>query len=225
MSYSYAYTTQPLSAPYNFGTGDYQQLTEYVKQQSQRAEQARQAGTNQTTYRVAPVVATYSNQQQKTSSINGALPQDLGQYTAGSVVGSATRYYPVQNGGVGLVVSPFQNAAQASIGSSNDWHTVGVLRQGNTAWVYDPAYQMNSQQRLPMIPGTSNVGRLIQTFGKNGIQQIQVYGHGSTEQDCMGRSAQWLDNVVGAPGAVAPYPPNTFQPGLLTPGWQFVSRT
>lgn len=83
---------------------------------------------------------------------------------------------------------------------------------------------MNSQTRLPMIPGTSNVTRLLNSTGFGTVNQVQVQGFGSTAQDCMGRSAQFVDNVIGAPGAVAPYPPNTFIAGQVTPGWQVVAR-
>ena len=123
-----------------------------------------------------------------------------------------------------MVVSPMQNAAQASIGAANDWHTVGVLRQGQTAWVYDPAYSAGAYTRLPMIPGTSNVTRLFNSTGFGNITLVQVQGIGSPQLDCMGRSAQWVDNVIRAPHALAPYAPQTFVPGQPTPGWDIVQR-
>lgn len=209
-----AYAAQPLQPPYNFGPGGFDGLTQYA---------AQQPAANTTSYRVAPVIATYATAAHRTQAINGALPYDQPQYQAGAVVGAATRYYPTGIGGVGLVTSPLQSAAQSSAGA-NDWHTVGVLRQGQTAWVHDPAYQMGSQTRLPMIPGTSNVTRLFNSTGFGAVSQVQVQGFGSSQQDCMGRSAQWVDNVIGALGAIAPYPPGTFVPGQATPGWQVVSR-
>ena len=205
------YTSQPLQAPYNFPPTGFYNLTQYANQQ---------ANTNPSTYSVAPIVATYSTAVQRTQTIQSAHPLDLQQAQAGVTVGSATRYYPSTQGGVGMVTSPLQSAKS----TANDWHTVGVLRQGSTVWVHDPAYQMNSQTRLPMIPGTSNVTRLLNSTGFGTVNQVQVQGFGSTAQDCMGRSAQFVDNVIGAPGAVAPYPPNTFIAGQVTPGWQVVAR-
>ena len=209
------YAAQPLQAPYTFGPSGFHGLTQYA---------AQQPNLNTTTYRTAPIVATYATAAQRTQAINGALPQDLPHYQAGVVVGTATRYYPTGIGGVGMVTSPLQGAAQSSATGANDWHTVGVLRQGKTVWVHDPAYQMYSQDRLPIIPGTSNVTRLLNSTGFGTINQVQVQGFGSAEQDCMGRSAQWVDNVINAPGAVAPYPPGTFTPGQVIPGWQVVAR-
>ncbi len=213
--YPPAYAAQPLQAPYDFGPSGFYGLTQYAVQQP---------GTNTTSYRVAPIVAAYPTAAHRSQAVSGALPLDQQQYQAGAVVGAATRYYPTTAGGVGMVTSPLQSAAQSSASGVNDWHTVGVLRQGQTVWVHDPAYQMHSQTRLPMIPGTSNVTRLLNSTGFGTVSQVQVQGFGSSQQDCMGRSAQWVDNVTNAPGAVAPYPPNTFVPGQVTPGWQVVAR-
>ena len=210
-----AYASQPLQAPYNFGPAGFYNLGQYA---------AQQPAASTSSYRVAPVVATYPTATHRTQAIAGALPHDVQQFQAGVAVGSATRYYPSGIGGVGLVASPLQSAAQSSSTGANEWHTVGVLRQGPTIWVHDPAYQPNSQTRLPMIPGTSNVTRLLNSAGFGTVNQVQVQGLGSPVPDCMGRSAQWVDNVIGAPGALAPYPIGTFVPGQVTPGWQVVQR-
>jgi hypothetical protein len=215
--YPPAYATQPLQAPYDFGPTGFYGLAQYVTGQP-----AASAGS--TTYRVAPIVATYPTTTHRTQAINGALPQDQQQYQAGAVVGAATRYYPTGTGGIGIVVSPLQGATQSSAEGANSWHAVGVLRQGQTVWIHDPAYQTGSQQRLPMIPGTSNVTRLLNSKGFGAVNLVQVQGFGSAEPDCMGRSAQWVDNVTNVPAAVAPYPPGSFVPGQPTPGWQVVAR-
>ena len=156
--------------------------------------------------------------------IGQANPADEQQYQAGAAINTATRYYPSTQGGVGLVTSPFNSAAQASAGEPNAWHTVAVLRQGPTAWVYDPAYTTGSQERLPMVPGTANVGRLLSSPGFGQVRQVQIQGIGSGGQDCMGRAAQWVDNVIGAPTAPAPFPAGTFIPGRVAPGWQVIAR-
>lgn len=204
------YLTQPLPPPYNFGPYDFQALAQYAVQQP---------GTNQTTYEVCPIVASYRDQTQRNSFIARATPQDRAQYQAGRCVSTAANYYPATTGGIGMVTSPMQGA----VGTGNDWHTVGVLRQNGTVWIYDPAYQMNSYNRLDRIPGTSNVSNLLRELNFNG--QILVQGQGSQQQDCMGRTAQWVDGVINAPGAPYIYPIGTFNPGEVTLGWQAITRS
>jgi len=214
------YWNQPLPPQYNWGVHGFSNLASYAAQQP--AAYAASAQPNP--LRVAPIVATYATQQQRQNLITGALPVDRAQYGSGVVVGSATRYYPVGQGGIGMVTSLMQNAAQSSATGANNWHTVGVMRQGGTVWMHDPAYVMNSQQRLPQISGTSNVTRLINSSGFGNVNQIQVQGFGSANHECMGRSAQWVDNVLRVPNATNPYPPNSFIAGQTTPGWQVVQR-
>ena len=204
-----------LRPPYDFGPGDFDRLAQYA---------AQQPATNTTVYQVAPFVATYASVGQRAQAIAGAQLADQPQYQAGRVVGSVTRYYPSQRGGVGLVASPLQSAAQASLGTTNEWHVVGVLRHQQTVWVYDPSYAVGSQARLRMIPGTSNVTWLLKSAGFGQVDQVQVSGVQSLEQDCMGQSAQWVDSVIQAPRAQALYRPPAFVPGELTPGWQVVQR-
>ena len=218
MAWPYPYTADPLPQAYHFSPAGFVQLTQYAQGQHQY-----QNTNNPQGLRVAPCVATYSTSTQRNTAINGALPDDVAQYQAGVVVGSATRYYPVTRGGVGMVASPYSNAAQSSAGVANEWHTVGVYRQGGTVWVHDPAYVNGSQTRLPMIPGSSNVTRLLETNGFGKVIEIQYQGLGCQEAECMGRSAQWVDHVIGAPGAVNPFQPGMFQLGVEGPGWQVIS--
>ena len=215
------YINQPLQAPYIFETDGFYQLTQYAAQQNATQKNS----NNPTNYRVAPVVASYSTAEVKAAAINGALPADLRQYQAGVTVSTAAAHYPVNRGGVGMVTSSLQSAAQSSATSLNDWHTVGILRHGRTVWVYDPAYKMDSQTRLSMVPGTSNVEKLFKTSTFGTIELIQIQGFGSDQLDCMGRTAQWVDNVIRVPGALDPYPDGTFIPGEVTHGWQQIKRT
>jgi hypothetical protein len=210
-----AYATQPLQAPYVFDPNSFAPFTGYIHGQA--------SNHNGSPYRACPVVATYSTGAVRNQAIATALPEAVPHYQAGVAVSSATRYYPSGQGGVGVVVSPMQNAAGVQMGL-NDWHAVGVLRQKQTMWIQDPAYVTGSQDRLPNIPGTSNVTRLLNSHGFGAVNQIQVQGLGDTSVACMGRSAQFMDNVIGAPSAVAPYPPNYFVPNVVTPGWQVVAR-
>jgi hypothetical protein len=210
-----AYMTQPLQPPYDFGPGDFLALARYAETQPSQ---------NASTYTVAPAIATYATARQRAQMIAGALPEEQASYRAGVTVSLAAQSYPASQGGVGMVTSPYLNGARSSAGDDPTWHTVGLLRQGNTAWVYDPAHTAGSQTRLPMIPGTTNVGRLLGQRANN-ITLVQVQGIGSPEQDCMGRSAQWVDNVIRAPGALAPYPAGFFVPGQVSPGWEAIRRT
>jgi hypothetical protein len=211
-----AYIGQPLQAPYNFhpNTG-FVPFVQYIQGQA--------ATANQSPYKAAPIVVSYADAHAKQRYINSADPAALPTYQAGVTVSTATRYYPSRQGGVGVIVSPMDNAAQQQHGA-NSWHAVGVLRQGQTMWIHDPAYQIGSQTRLPMISGLSNVQNLMGSHGFGNINQIQVQGWNNGNLECMGRSAQWFDNVIQAPGALAPYPLGTFVPGQVTPGWQVIQR-
>ena len=210
-----AYAGQPLQAPYNFDPATMAPLASYIQTQA--------ANHNNSAYRACPIIATYATGQVRKQALATAAPEALPEYQAGMSVSSATRYFPTGQGGVGIVVSPMQNGAGIQMGQNN-WHAVGVLRQGTTLWIQDPAYITGSTTRLPLIPGTSNVTRLLNSPGFGTISQIQVQGLADGDLGCQGRSAQFVDNVLGAPGAVAPYPAGTFVPGVVTPGWQVIAR-
>lgn len=197
----------------DIGPGDFAQLAQYASNQHK---------SNSSPYQVAPIIATYASQKHRLQSIKGALEEDRAQYEAGVTVSSATRFYPAQRGGVGMVTSPLQNSAEVSAGKGNDWHTVGVLRKGKSIWVYDPAYKMGSQTRLTTVPGVSSVIRLLGSEGFGSITQVQISGDSSEEADCMARAAEWVDRVIGA--GTEPYPEGSFVEGEATPGWQTVAR-
>jgi hypothetical protein len=217
---------QPLPPQYDYGPGGFAALAAYASQQP---------GTNASPYRVAPIVACYSTPAQRLAAINGALPEDRPQYQAGRAVGSATRFYPTQAGGVGMVTSPYANAAMSSATAANEWHTVGLLRHGDTMWIHNPAYASQpttatgapEAQRLPMVPGMSNVTRLLDSTGFGTVNNLYIQGPGIPVQDsmqCMGRSAQWVDNVTRAPTASYPFPQGYFQAGQAPPGYYPLQR-
>jgi hypothetical protein len=213
---------QPLPPQYNYGVGGFAALTTYASQQPV---------TNTSAYRVAPIVACYSTPAQRLNAINGALPADRPQYEAGRAVGSATRFYPTTAGGVGMVTSPYDGAAASSATGTNEWHTVGMLRHRDTVWLHNPAYAPPSDpsqpQRLPMVPGMSNVTRLLDSTGFGTVNNCYIQGPSAPTNDsmqCMGRSAQWVDNVTRAPLASHPYPAGYFQPGQAPPGYYPLQR-
>ena len=215
--------SQPLPPQYDFGTDGFAALAEYVRQQP---------SANGSTYSVAPIVACYSNLKQRRIAIVGALPMDRPQYEAGRAVGSATGYYPAGTGGVGLITSPYANAAVSSTSASNEWHTVGILRHGDTVWIHNPAYapppsDVSEAERLPMVPGMSNVSRLLNSTGFGAIRYIFIQGPDVPVQEsmeCMGRSAQWVDNVIQAATATHPFLPGHFQPGQAPLGYYPLRR-
>lgn len=209
--------TQPLPPPYaTWGAQDFTTVATYMTTLPNQSQLP-------SPYQVCPIIPSYRHQAQRNQIVqqSEAGPERLAAQM-GSSVSSAVCYFPAQQGGVGVVCSPFNSAVPSD---RNDWHMVGFLRQGNTAWVYDPGYAMDSQTRLPMIPGTSNVSRLLAQPAFSSVRHIQVQGAGLGELQCMGRSVQWVDNVNHHPHASMPYPPQTFIPGQLTPGWQWVQRT
>ena len=228
---------RPLPDRYDFGPSGFAGLAGHVEQQAAATTAAAAAAAavahQPIPYRAAPFVACYGNQQQRAAAINGALPDDRPQYEAGRAVGSVTRHYPTRKGGVGMVASPYANAAVSSATGANDWHTVGVLRHDHTVWIHDPAYYPPADgtiQRLPMVPGLSNVTRLLNSTGFGTVNQLFIQGPPGSPTafdslQCMGRSAQWVDNVTHAPGATDPYPAGHFQPGQAPPGFYPLQRT
>jgi hypothetical protein len=208
---------QALPPQYDFDTGGFAALAAYANQQP---------SANTSAYHVAPIVACYSTITQRLNAIEGALPEDQPQYKAGRVVGSATRFYPTSTGGIGMVTSPYANAAISSATRSNEWHTVGLLRHKDTVWIHNPAYTSppasSKPERLPMIPGISNVTRLLDSKGFGTVSYIFIQGPDVPVRDgmaCMGRSAQWVDNVISAPTATYSFPAGYFQPGRAPPGY------
>jgi hypothetical protein len=208
---------QPLPLQYDFGTSGFAALAAYANQQPL---------ANASPYRVSPIVACYSTSVQRLNAIDSALPEDQPQYKAGCVVGSATRFYPSGTGGIGMVTSPYANAAISSATGSNEWHTVALLRHKDTVWIHNPAYTPSTTssqpERLSMIPGMSNVTRLLDSRGFGAITYIFIQGPDVPVQEsmeCMGRSAQWVDNVILAPTAAHALPAGYFQPGEAPPGY------
>jgi hypothetical protein len=145
-------------------------------------------------------VACYGTQTQRQIAIAGAHPEDRAQYEAGRVVGSATRYYPTGRGGVRIIASPYASASESSATGSNEWHTVGMLCHGDTIWLHDPAYALlrdvTQPQRLPLVPGTSNVTRLLDSSGFGTVSNCYIQGPSApttNSMPCMGQRAQWVD--------------------------------
>ena len=99
-----------------------------------------------------------------------------------------------------------------------------MLRQGPTIWVYNLSYVPSSQTWLPIVPGIANITRLLNSPGFGQVTQVQIYGGGISGPECIGRAAQWVDNIIGAPTAPAPFLVGTFVPGHVGPRWEVISR-
>jgi hypothetical protein len=117
--------------------------------------------------------------------IDGVLLADQLQYKAGYAVESTTHYYSTDIGRVGIVTSSYANAAVMSATDNNEWYTVGVLCHRDTVWVYNPAYVPLSAgagagvpepQRLPMVPGMSNVTCLFDSTGFDTVNSLYIQG-------------------------------------------------
>ena len=122
--------------------------------------------------------------------------------------------------------SQMQNTAVSSATGANDWHAAIVLRHKGTVWVFDPAYVMGTKDRLPLIVGCATVCKLITHSGFGKVTQVLVQGIGSQKADCMGRSAQWLDTVIGAPNFADPFAAGSiYVAGQQTPGWDVVQKS
>jgi hypothetical protein len=203
-------THQLLPEQYDFGTHGFLKLIAHIRRQSY--------WENKSGYTVCPLIATYANQEQRKAVITSAIRSDRAQCKAGAAISSTVKYYPSETGGIGIICSLYETGEHES-----QWHAVAMLRKKKTVWAFDPAYMMNSQARLSDIPGTANIINLLKfrAFGK--VEMVQIQGVGSMDEDCMGRSAQWVDKVLGASTTTQPYPSETFISGVLTHGWQELS--
>ena len=157
--------TQPLPAPYStWERHDFSKVANYIADPSIQSQLINP-------YHLCPIIPTYHNLQHRQTMITRSHPGDVAAAQQGVSLSSAVRHFPSQQGGIGIVCSPMHSAVAPA---TNDWHMVGFLRQGDTAWVYDSAYVMGSQTRLPMIPGVGNVVRMLALPQMKGVTQIQV---------------------------------------------------
>lgn len=55
---------------------------------------------------------------------------------------NAIKQLPAGVGGIAIVTSPLQNAAQ--LAKANEWHAAVVMRTGPDMWIFDPAFDINN---------------------------------------------------------------------------------
>jgi hypothetical protein len=165
-----------------------------------------------------PVVATYASARDKKSEVN-SNPKDSSAWLAakaGATLSVATPKWPARRAVLGVVTSSMSNATEHQASESR-WHTVAMAREGNTVWVHDPDYSLankyassspNYRRRVALVPGISMVKALIDQWP--GVDGIWLQGPPTTfaqgQQQCMGRSALWVEHTLQG---TAPWPPNT----------------
>ena len=192
---------QPLPSHLSFSSTNFIQLTNWARNFESNL-------INPSPYIICPIIPCYRDVKQRNIQIARAHEEDKDDYKAGYSISSSIRYFPSRIGGVGVIVSPYDNATQ----TTNTWHAVAIVRQGSHMAIYDPTYIMKSHSNGRFPRGLINVQRL----GSNalsGIQYVWIQGPPTTtctvEQDCMGRSAQMVEALVSGQ---FPWP---FPPGYL----------
>lgn len=77
-----------------------------------------------------------------------------------------------------------------------------VLRANNNLYIFNPRYTPGQTPCSPSLPGVKsiagrvNVVKLLRRKEMN-VSKVYMTVVGSTELDCMGRSAEWFDKVAG----------------------------
>jgi len=160
--------------------------------------------------RIVPGVATYDSGKKKADwvGITGLSAVQKAEYKAGMTKSAAAKHF-VNSGSIGLVTSSLSNAAQNAVGE-NEWHTVAMARHQGTVFVHDPAYNAASYggaPRMADVGGTRMVQALVGEWPKveGAYYQGPPSGYNRNQQECMGRSAQWMEGTVAG---TLPWPPN-----------------
>jgi hypothetical protein len=165
----------------------------------------------------APVILTYANAKDKRSEVKSAsTEEEQSAALAGAVLSTALAKWPARTPTIGVVTSSLSNA-YAHQAREDNWHTVAVARDGDTVWVHDPEYRLSAgyassdptyRRRVSLVPGTSMVKALIDRCP--GVTGVYFQGPPAQftqgQQQCMGRSALWVEHTLQG---TAPWPPNT----------------
>ena len=162
---------------------------------------------------ICPLVATYPNAKTRDSYLSDELSDEEAlAFKKGAVLSAARKRWKT-SGTVGLVTSNMSNAVEMK--DSNDWHTVAMALQGSKVWVHDPAYYVDDHKgnvpRMDQANGTSMVRKLVMDFrsvvkGKTVQWQGPPSDHPRGQQDCMARSAQWIQATIDG---TLPWPPDS----------------
>jgi hypothetical protein len=216
--------------------GDFTEITAHLAS----LRNTRAAGSALAALRPVPFVTAFRTAALQEELSKAALPEDVGcptfsplltfrsciltsslqrpHYRICRAAARLRTQLPSGGGGVALVTSPYQNAAQAREG--NDWHAVGVVRRGNTIWIFNPEFVESDYAsalqplRLASIRGVRIVQSLVQSIGAHGAHIQYCFISGLGERDrlvCVGQSVQWIEGVLDGSN------PDPFTPGPEQP--------
>lgn len=159
---------------------------------------------------IVPGIATYNTASTKAQWVAMAdlSAAQKAEYEAGMTRSTAAKHF-VNRGSIGLVTSSLSNAAQNAVGENN-WHTIAMARYQGTVFVHDPAYNVASYggaPRMADVSGTRMVQALVGDWAsvQGAYYQGPPSGYDRNQEECMGRSAQWMEATVAG---TLPWPPN-----------------
>lgn len=169
------------------------------------------------TIHVAQKIATYTSDAQRRSWIKSVTGDhnEVANYSIGVTISSASREWPAGRKTVGLVCSSMSNVVRTAAGN-NDWHVVGMAREGKDVWIHNSEYIQGSYNlrpnrtslRLRDVRGLSILISLIKTYMPT-VEFVYLQGppKGFQEglQQCMGRSIAWVEAVATRE---IPWPPH-----------------
>ncbi|KFY61887.1 hypothetical protein V496_04820 [Pseudogymnoascus sp. VKM F-4515 (FW-2607)] len=91
---------------------------------------------------VQPFAVEAVNYGRKLQTIAAAPEEDKPFYEVCETVTNARKQLPAGLGGIAIITSPLQNAAQ--LAKANEWHAAVIMRKGATMWIFDLAFDLNN---------------------------------------------------------------------------------
>ncbi len=113
---------------------------------------------------------------------------------------NAIKQLPAGVGGIAIVTSPLQNAAQ--LAKANEWHAAVVMRTGPDMWIFDPAFDINNLPKdglLARVRGLIIAQNIWTAIGVKGAPIQNCYIQGIKEEEeptCLGRSIQFVERFL-----------------------------
>ena len=209
--------SQPLPPHLRFATQQFLQLSQWADGLQPLPPPPPAAGATATSAAIqvtpATKIATYASAAEKNSEVAAAgTAQQRADAAAGHTLSVARPSWPASRPVAGVVTSPLSSAVDHQQGR-NEWHTVAMAREGNKVWVHDPSYQAadyagSARPRVASVPGNKMVGQLVSQWPNvSGVwYQGPPNSFAQGQQQCMGRSALWVENTLQG---AAPWPPDT----------------
>jgi hypothetical protein len=181
--------------------------------------------------RIVEEIITYRNSAAKTAAIDGAAnrtsgqggvqltPQEIQQYVLDAAAGAtlsegARRFKVTGSGSIGLVCSSMSPLVPPpGEHPTNIWHVVGIAWHNGSVFIHDTEFNADdwpdpATRRVSMVAGSQMVQALLNNKSQR-PNTIYYQGPPTTlaagQQECMGRSAQWVEATVNG---TLPWPPN-----------------